>query len=38
MLDVRVDGAWRTEPGTYVLDVGRWAGDPRAVELAVERR
>ncbi len=38
MLDLRLDGHWTTEPGTYVLDVGRYAGDPGAIELTVERR
>jgi beta-glucosidase len=37
MLDVRVDGDWVTEPGEYVLDVGRHAGDASAVSLAVDR-
>ena len=37
MLDVRVDGGWVTEPGEYVLDVGRFAGDPAAVTFGVQR-
>ena len=37
MLDVRVDGDWITESGDYVLDIGRYAGDPAAVTLTVQR-
>jgi hypothetical protein len=37
MLDVRVDGDWVTEVGTYVVDVGRYAGDLDAVTLSVQR-
>ncbi len=37
MLDVRVDGDWITEPGEYVLDVGRYAGDPEAITVIVQR-
>ena len=37
MLDVRVDGDWITEPGEYVLDVGRYAGDPEAITVTVQR-
>jgi hypothetical protein len=37
MLDVRVDGDWITERGEYVVDVGRYAGDPDAVTVKVHR-
>ncbi len=37
MLDVRADGDWITESGDYVLDIGRYAGDPAAVTLSVQR-
>jgi len=37
MLDLRVDGDWITESGTYLLDVGRYAGDPAAVNVAMHR-
>ncbi len=37
MLDVRVDGSWVTESGEYLLDVGRYAGDPDAVTISVHR-
>jgi hypothetical protein len=38
MLDVRVDGGWVTEPGEYVLDVGRCvAGDPDSGDRRVGR-
>lgn len=37
MLDVRVDGDWITEPGEYMLDVGRYAGDPEAITVTVQR-
>ena len=37
MLDVRVDGDWITEGGEYVIDVGRYAGDPEAVTVKVHR-
>ena len=37
MLDVRVDGDWVTELGDYVIDVGRYAGDPEAVTVGVHR-
>ncbi|MEM8619096.1 MAG: glycoside hydrolase family 3 C-terminal domain-containing protein [Actinomycetota bacterium] len=36
-LDVRQAGAWRTEPGEYVLDVGRHADDPDAIGITVQR-
>ena len=36
-LDVRHAGAWRTEPGQYVLDVGRHADDPDAIGIPVQR-
>ena len=37
MLDVRVDGGWVTEQGDYVIDVGRYAGDPEAATVRVQR-
>jgi hypothetical protein len=37
MLDVRADGEWITEPGRYLIEVGRHAGDPGAVTVAVQR-
>jgi beta-glucosidase len=37
LLDVRVDGSWVTEQGTYLVDVGLHAQDPRAQALRVER-
>jgi hypothetical protein len=37
MLDVRADGDWVTEQGDYVIDVGRYAGDPEAVTVGVHR-
>jgi hypothetical protein len=37
MLDVRVDGDWITEHGEYVIDGGRYAGDPDAVTVKVHR-
>ena len=37
MLDVRVDGDWVTERGEYVIDVGRYAGDPEAIAVVVHR-
>jgi beta-glucosidase len=37
MLDVRVDGDWITEHGEYVIDVGRYAGDPEAATVRVHR-
>ncbi len=37
MLDVRVDGDWVTERGAYVIDVGRYAGDPEAAAVKVHR-
>ena len=37
MLDVRVDGDWITEHGEYVIDVGRYAGDPEAATVKVHR-
>ena len=37
MLDVRVDGEWVTESAEYVLDVGRFAGDPGAVAVSAHR-
>jgi beta-glucosidase len=36
-LDLRLDGAWVTEPGTYSLDVGQHAHDPAAISLVVPR-
>ncbi|MEO1058376.1 MAG: glycoside hydrolase family 3 C-terminal domain-containing protein, partial [Actinomycetota bacterium] len=36
-LDLRHAGAWRTEPGEYLLDVGRHADDPDAIGIAVQR-
>jgi hypothetical protein len=37
MLDVRVDGDWITEHGEYLIDGGRYAGDPDAVTVRVHR-
>jgi beta-glucosidase len=37
MLDLRLDGDWVTEAGTYTVEVGRFAGDPQALTVAVER-
>ncbi len=37
MLDVRADGRWVTEPGTYLVEVGLHARDPRARTLRIER-
>jgi hypothetical protein len=37
MLDVRVDGDWVTERGAYVIDIGRYAGDPEAATIEVHR-
>jgi beta-glucosidase len=37
MLDVRVDGAWVTEHGEHVIEVGRHAGDAGAIALTVQR-
>ncbi len=37
MLDVRVDGGWVTERGTYVVEVGRHAHDAGAATVIVER-
>ncbi len=37
MLDVRIDGTWVTEHGTYHVDVGLHAHDPGAHTLRVER-
>ncbi len=36
-LDLRLDGAWVTEPGRYVVDVGLRAHDPDAISLALDR-
>jgi hypothetical protein len=36
-LDVRLDGAWVTEPGRYVIEIGRHAHDPHAISLHVDR-
>jgi beta-glucosidase len=36
-LDLRLGGAWVTEPGTYSLDVGQHAHDPAAISLVVSR-
>lgn len=36
-LDLRHAGAWRTEPGEYLLDVGRHADDPDAIGITVQR-
>jgi beta-glucosidase len=36
-LDLRLDGAWVTEPGEYTLEVGQHAHDPAARSLTVER-
>jgi beta-glucosidase len=37
MLDVRVEGEWVTEHGDHVVEVGRHAGDPEAIAVAVQR-
>ncbi len=37
MLDLRLEGAWVSEAGTYSVDVGLHAGDPWALHLTVER-
>jgi len=37
MLDVRVDGDWLIEPGSYTVEVGRHAHDPGALTLTVDR-
>ena len=37
MLDIRVDGTWVTEPGTYLVDVGLHAHDPRRRTLQIDR-
>ena len=37
LMDVRRNGAWFTEPGEYVLDVGRRAHDPQTQSIVVER-
>jgi hypothetical protein len=34
-LAVRIDGAWRVEPGPYEIAVGRHARDPQAVIVSV---
>ena len=36
-LDLRLDRAWVTEPGRYVVDVGLHAHDPDAISLAFDR-
>jgi beta-glucosidase len=36
-LDLRLQGTWVTEAGVYALDVGRYAHDPAAITLQVER-
>ncbi len=37
MLDVRLEGGWVTEAGSYSVDVGLFANDPSACRLDVER-
>ena len=37
MLDIRAAGDWVTERGDYVIDVGRYAGDPEAATVKVHR-
>ena len=37
MLDVRVDGTWLTEQGTYLVEVGLHAHDPAARTMTVQR-
>jgi beta-glucosidase len=37
MLDLRLDGGWVTEAGSYSVDVGLHAADPSARRLVVER-
>ncbi|MGA7756885.1 MAG: glycoside hydrolase family 3 C-terminal domain-containing protein, partial [Ilumatobacteraceae bacterium] len=36
-IDLRFDGAWVTEPGRYVVDVGLHAHDPDAISLVFDR-
>jgi len=36
-LDLRIDGAWTSEPGTYELEVGLHARDPEAIYLTSAR-
>jgi len=37
LLDLRLDGAWQTEPGSYTLDVGRHASDPASISISTVR-
>jgi beta-glucosidase len=37
MTDLRLDGAWVTEPGDYSVSVGQHAGDPEAIRLTISR-
>ena len=37
MLDVRKDGAWLSEAGAYVIDVGQHACDGAAITLTTAR-
>jgi beta-glucosidase len=37
MLDVRAKGEWITESGRYVVEVGRYSGDPDAVTVHLDR-
>ena len=37
MLDLRVDGGWVTEAGSYSVDAGLHANDPSAHHLSIER-
>ena len=37
MLDLRLDGEWTTETGSYDVDVGLHANDPAARRLTIER-
>jgi hypothetical protein len=38
MLDLRIGDGWVIEPGRYVVEVGRYAGDPSASRLHLDRR
>ncbi|TFH20473.1 MAG: hypothetical protein E4H05_02210 [Acidimicrobiales bacterium] len=37
MLDLRLDGEWLTETGSYDIEVGLHANDPAAHHLSIER-
>ncbi|HSM65911.1 MAG TPA: glycoside hydrolase family 3 N-terminal domain-containing protein [Ilumatobacteraceae bacterium] len=38
MLDLRIGDGWVIEPGRYVVEAGRYAGDPSASRLHLDRR